>query len=167
MICFRTELCKYPGASNLPAGSIAGTVGHVQRLFGCEVALLCCGCEGVDHSWQGAGQPQPELRNSMPSTGGPASGAERPVMGLRHRGETPNANCVFLPVCLWKCHRRDVAVFPLLHITDTWAFPIFATLTSLMFHSNFKCKNWHRCTTCHPHQCHQHRQALIPPSWLL
>lgn len=85
--------------------------------------LLCCGCVGVDHSRQGAGQPQPELRNSVPPTRGPASGAQRPVMGLRHRGETPNAHHVFLPVrlqqCLWPDVGYDVAVSPFLHITET------------------------------------------------
>lgn len=49
--------------------------------------FCCCGGEGVDHSRQGAGQPQSELWDSVPSPRSPAHGAQRTVMGLRHWGK--------------------------------------------------------------------------------
>ena len=41
----------------------------------------------MDHSGQGAGQPWSELWDSVPSAGSPTHGAQRTVLGLRHRGE--------------------------------------------------------------------------------
>lgn len=60
-----------------------------------SVVLLLRG-EGVDHSRQGAGQPQSELWHSVPSTRSPTHGAQRAVVGLRHWGKAPKKlNCLW------------------------------------------------------------------------
>lgn len=48
----------------------------------------------MDHSRQGAGQPQSKLRDGVPSTRSPAHAAQRTVLGLWHWGkETEQYDC--------------------------------------------------------------------------
>lgn len=41
----------------------------------------------MDHSRQGAGQPQSKLRDGVPSTRSPTHAAQRTVLGLWHWGK--------------------------------------------------------------------------------
>ena len=54
--------------------------------------LLCF--SGVDHRRQSAGESQPELWDGVPAAGCAANGAQRPVVGLRHRGENRQPICI-------------------------------------------------------------------------